>query len=268
MCLRPVYLRSVGATVPCGKCFECRVQRSKEWSFRICDELKDHEKNCMVTLTYDDAFLPADMAVKPREITLFMKRLRKAISPVQVRFFGCGEYGEKRLRPHYHIILFGYDFPDRYFFKFDRKGTALYRSPQLERLWTFGFSSVAVDLDLKAARYVAVYLQKPPLDGRHRPFVQMSRNPGIGANAIKPESLISDKIYVLGKYIKIPRYYLNQLEKQGFDILPVKARRLACARSIYLQNADDWKGYFKKRKYKIREIERIFGVTLDKNCMV
>lgn len=43
------------------------------------------------------------------EIQLFLKRLRKNISKIypneRIRYFACGEFGPKSLRPHYHLIL-------------------------------------------------------------------------------------------------------------------------------------------------------------------
>ena len=194
MCLRPLYIHSQGIFVPCGKCFECRVRRSIEWSYRIVMESRLHEKNCMVTLTYNDENLPEDSSLYYRHFQLFMKSFRKAIAPQKVRFFMSGEYGERRSRPHYHVILFGYDFPDRYFFRYDNKKTPLFRSPFLESLWEYGFSSI-VDVTPEVAKYVANYLQKPPKGRKKRPFVQMSRRPGIAAEAFDDESLTTDKLY-------------------------------------------------------------------------
>lgn len=52
-----------------------------------------------------------------------MKRLRKYLEPVKVRFFACGEYGDNTYRPHYHLILFGCDFrSDRRLYKLSNAG--------------------------------------------------------------------------------------------------------------------------------------------------
>lgn len=280
MCLRPVYLRSQGIAVPCGKCFECNVQRARAWAFRIALEARQYKHCCMVTLTYNDEHLPLDRSVSVREIQLFIKRLRKKIYPLKIRYFGCGEYGERRGRPHYHVIIFGYDFSDRYFFKNDNKGTPLFLSPMLQRLWSvekiakgkkiyesIGYSSV-VDVTYDTAKYVAIYLQKPPVDGRARPFTVKSTRPGLAFSSIKPELLKSDKLYLNGKYISLPRYFLSVLERQGYDILPIKEKRLSNARQAHLNYLADTSAWFKERNNKIRKIERIFGKRLDKNLMV
>ena len=41
-----------------------------------------------------------------------MKRLRKRAGS-DVRFYMCGEYGPENWRPHYHALLFGFDFADK-----------------------------------------------------------------------------------------------------------------------------------------------------------
>ncbi|WP_209313267.1 MULTISPECIES: hypothetical protein [Enterobacterales] len=54
-----------------------------------------HETNCWLTLTYADEHLPWTEYGFPtldrRDVTLFLKRLRKAIAPLKIRYFGCGE---------------------------------------------------------------------------------------------------------------------------------------------------------------------------------
>ena len=268
LCFRPRYIGKLGFAVPCGKCFECRVRRSREWSFRLVGEARHSDSCCMVTLTYDDEHLPQDGSVSRREVQLFMKRLRKAVAPCRVRFFACGEYGDKFGRPHYHIMLFGYSFPDSVFFKKDNKGTRLFRSPLLEKLWTFGYSSIVKDISLQVCRYVALYMQKPPTNKQGRPFVQMSNRPGIGYADVKPEFLASDKLYVDGQYIRIPRYYLNVLERQGYSVGYVKECRKAMAYKQYLSFLKSPAWTFKTRRDKIAKIVKIFGRRLDKNLMI
>lgn len=231
MCLYPVTIKDPHADfgtiqVSCGKCLECLQQRSNEWAHRIVDECKQHKENCFITLTYNDDFKPLDGSLRRRDLQLFIKRLRKHLDPVKIRVFYCGEYGKKALRPHYHIIVFGWKPEDLFFWQKDKSGSLLYRSPQLERLWTFGFSSVG-DVSVDSAKYCAKYLQKLQKlpDGLVKPFIGMSNRPGIGFNCIDPQSLTCDRIYHNGKSIKVPRYYLKVLERDGHDLVFFKERR-------------------------------------------
>lgn len=188
-------------TLPCGKCLACRLQRSKEWAVRCILESKLHEFNCFVTLTYNNDNLPANGSLVPRDLQLFIKRLRKKFG-AGIRFFACGEYGSKYQRPHYHILLFGFDFRDKVPWKTSSAtkfgnsiDNVIYRSPDLEQLWPYGFSTVGA-VSYESAAYVSRYILKKQ---RVKPmkfggvvqesfydknnlvpeFTRMSRKPGI-----------------------------------------------------------------------------------------
>ena len=60
-----------------------------------------------MTLTYTDEFLPRNGSLKPEDLTLFHKRLRKDLRLRKIKYYACGEYGEQYGRPHYHGIYFG-----------------------------------------------------------------------------------------------------------------------------------------------------------------
>lgn len=238
MCLFPVHLHVKAPegfgvqTVSCGKCLECVRQRSVEWSFRIMDECSQYSENCFLTLTYDEEHLPENGSVSRREVQLFMKRLRKALRPLRVRFFACGEYGKKLLRPHYHIIIFGWYPSDSWFFQ-RKDGSDLFRSPTVEKAWTFGFSTVG-RVTLDTALYCAKYMNKFDFDSRYGknkklypPFVQMSNRPGIGFDCVYRCDLQTDRIYRNGRSCKIPRYYLKVMERDGIYLDDFKALRQA-----------------------------------------
>ncbi len=181
-------------------------------------------------------------------MTLFLKRLRKKYKNA-IRYFQCGEYGEKNLRPHYHIILFGHDFEDKKFWQLSN-GVPLYRSKALEGLWTLGFSTVG-DVTYESAAYVARYITKKitgDLAEKHyesinketglvsqlKPeCVTMSRRPGIGRefyNKNKNDIYSVDAVIFKrgNKIIKAvsPRYYDNIYDKENpEDFKKIKAKR-------------------------------------------
>jgi hypothetical protein len=126
--------KDLPVTVPCGQCTGCRLERSRQWAIRCFHEASLYENNCFITLTYSEQFLPADRSVSVREFQLFMKRLRKKYGP-GIRFFACGEYGEKFSRPHYHACLFNHDFKDRELFKI-QNDNRYYTSEELSSIWS------------------------------------------------------------------------------------------------------------------------------------
>lgn len=117
-CTNPVFILGKG-TFPCGKCLNCRIAKSREWSLRLMNELSFWDKSTFITLTYDDDHLPEDHSLHKEELQKFFKRLRKNYGK-PIKYFACGEYGEKVRtlydsngqgqalgRPHYHAIVFG-----------------------------------------------------------------------------------------------------------------------------------------------------------------
>jgi hypothetical protein len=99
--------------VPCGKCVDCKKRRVDSWVFRLQQEHKMHAFAHFITLTYQTDTVPISsngfMTLNRRDLTLFMKRLRKNSGIQGIKYYACGEYGTKNSRPHYHAIVFGVD---------------------------------------------------------------------------------------------------------------------------------------------------------------
>lgn len=215
--------------IPCGRCLGCRLDQAKEWSVRCVLESSLYDDNCFITLTYDEAHCPDRLSKK--DFQNFMKRLRSAHPECKIRFFGCGEYGSKNGRPHYHIILFNFDFKDREYWC-DDGVSKLFRSKELEKLWTFGISSVG-EVSLESCSYVARYSNKKQSNARGDEFLLMSRRPGLGAQWYldhKDVIYVADKVYgSFGSTHKasVPRYFDKLAVAEDFvDMDYIKAKRL------------------------------------------
>lgn len=198
------------------------------WAVRCLHEGQMHDSNCSVTLTYRDEELVygADRpTLVPEHLQLFMKRLRKERG-TGIKFFACGEYGERTRRPHYHAILFGVDFPDRKFYK-RKGGNDLFVSNQLESIWKLGDCKVG-NLTFESAAYIARYIignkltsQSELLSENVQPeFLRMSRGGrdghGIGYSwysKYKSDVFPNDYCVVRnGIKVKPPRYYSKLFE--------------------------------------------------------
>lgn len=218
----------------------CRLARAQDWATRIGHEAKLHEANSFVTLTYNDLFLPDNYSVSVRAIQLFMKRVRKAGH--KVRFFACGEYGEDNLRPHYHVMIFGYDFPDKKMWRKTGSGHLTYISEELAKLWPFGHHEIG-NVQTESAGYVARYVMKKitggaaaehyrrvhPLTGEEvtvtPEFITMSTRPGIGAEwftKYASDAFPSDFVIVDGQKKPVPRYYSKKLAASEDTLTPLK----------------------------------------------
>ena len=233
--------------LPCGGCEGCLLERSRQWAVRCMHEAQLWEKNCFITLTYEDP--PPWNSLVHSDFQKFMKRLRKRFkgdkelvddrtgkSSHPIRFYMAGEYGSARGRPHYHACIFNFAFEDLKFLRRTNSGSNLYRSAQLESLWPYGFSSVG-DVTFESAAYVARYVMKKqnqdidvhaPVDLETGEVIQrlpeynrMSLKPGIGANFLdkyKTDVFPNDYVVVNGHKAKPPRYYFKRLEQQDPDL--------------------------------------------------
>lgn len=245
-------------TIPCGQCVGCRLERSRQWAIRCVHEASLHERNCFITLTYDNAHLPKSGSLELDAFQKFMKRLRKRFGD-GIRFFHCGEYGEKFKRPHYHACLFNFDFEDRELWK-QRDGVNLYISESLSELWPFGFSTIG-DVTFESAAYVARYIMKKVtgdkavehyaelgsfgeiLAERRPEYVTMSRRPGIGKpwlEKFRSDVYPSDFVLMNGKKMRPPKYYDSIFELEDPEMCAkVKARRKSKAEEHSENNTPD-----------------------------
>lgn len=220
--------------IACGRCLGCRLTKAREWSVRCMHEAAVHEHNSFITLTYDNDHLPSDHQLNHKHWQQFAKNLRKY---TKFRYFMCGEYGDENLRPHYHAIIFGYDFPDKTYWRQNR-ANKLFRSEQLERLWPHGNSEIG-NVTSQSAGYVARYnLKKANQDQRTseeildtstgelkqlKPsYTAMSLKPGIGHDwLIKHWSDVFPEDRVItpeGKTIETPLYYRALLKKENPEL--------------------------------------------------
>lgn len=241
-------------SLPCGQCVGCRLERSRQWATRCVHEASLYENNCFITLTYDDEHINQRSTLVKKDFQDFMKRLRKKIEPNRVRFFHCGEYGDINGRPHYHAILFNYDFPDRVLYRTGGSGFPVYVSNILCDLWPFGLSFVG-DVSFESCAYVARYcLKKVTGDSADEhysrvdpetgevykilpEYTTMSRRPGIGEQWLqKYHSEVSannGRVRARGHWSAMPRYYRDHFG----DIDPQEGLRLA---SLKREQAEEY----------------------------
>lgn len=176
--------------IKCRKCDECKADYAQEWSIRCFHEFSMRKKGAFITLTVDDTrvklFSDDEKVMQkyckgcrngnryikyPINYTLCkglildeLKRMRDVLYKrynIKIRYFGCGEYGspENSERPHYHILIFGYDFPDKKQIDISKKGVPIFYSEELQSFWKYGLSTVQ-DVNHRACMYTAKYCMK------------------------------------------------------------------------------------------------------------
>lgn len=272
--------------VPCGDCRGCRLNYARNWMIRIQHEASLHERNCVITLTYDPENLPEYGSLHLPDFQDFMKRLRERIlyddykaykdslapdSPVaglsykdykklvpkekrtRIRFFHCGEYGAKKGRPHYHAVIFGYDFPDK-LRDASIDSSEQFKSEMLSDVWGKGRCTVG-KLNVHSASYIARYITKKQYGRRNdhhyeiidletseivelrREYVTMSRNPGIARrwfDQFKKDVYPNDFVVVNGRKYPPPKiydYYLELEDPEEISTIKAERQQRAAARA-------------------------------------
>ena len=233
--------------VTCKQCTGCRSEYSRQWAMRIQCEHELLNNSSFITLTYNNENLPKNKTLVKKHFQDFMKRLRKHYSPQKIRFFHCGEYGEKNgKRPHYHAILFNCSFNDA---KQLPNYKLLKQSAQLTKIWGKGHASIG-EVTFQSAAYVAGYVQKK-INGKQKEahyaiidkttgeyhgqlqqeYSTMSRKPGIAGDwftKFKTDVYPSDNFHINGHECSPPKYfdYLLELEdKEQLDLLKQKRKQ-------------------------------------------
>ncbi len=235
-------------TVPCGQCIGCRLERSRQWAIRIMHESSLHELSSFITLTYRPSKLPAYGTLVPWHFNKFIKRLRSRLHPHPIKYFHCGEYGEKFSRPHYHAIIFGFNFFDKVLYQ-EVNDQRYYQSQFLDDVWTHG-KCIVGDVSFESAGYVARYCVKKvngdrAYDHYWRPdpvtgeahlvepeYATMSNGLGAGwFEKFGSDVFPRDEVVMRGCVSKPPRFYdLLYEKKDPSSFERVKRDRILAAR--------------------------------------
>lgn len=196
MCLNPIILKS-GLAVPCGKCDICRSDNRCEWTTRLAiHAIYSDRMPLFVTFTYDNEHIPLtiddgetvvrDLGKYPLyfptlyrpDMSAFLKAYKRkyGLSNQKFQYFGCGEYGDKFGRPHYHLLMFGDD--ELYDLYLQDSHAA---EERVKSVWKYGNVFVCI-ADWSGIHYVTKYVLKdgigdvPPCS--RLPFTIGSKNLG------------------------------------------------------------------------------------------
>lgn len=251
--------------VPCGRCLSCRLQYASEKAAQCLMEMDSNPMAWFLTLTYDNEHIPVTdegkATLRYEDVQLFLKRLRYYYP--DCRYMVAGEYGSQTYRPHYHMILFGCDFPDRYQYGRNKIGNPYYVSKFLDDVWKLGHVVLGV-AEKESCGYVARYASKSvgyekmltfcECFGLSKPFIRVSKCPPLGRDFVERhahEWLSNGKVYVSTPKgaVEIPcirsvRDYLkkafpDEWEKVSFD----KRFALELSKASVIALGLDWYDY-------------------------
>lgn len=169
----------------CGKCSECRMQNSKEWSARIIEEIRGRQKRqnghfggYFVTMTYSPEALihltkgfrgvegyELDNAIARRSITEFRDKCKSKNREYPKMYLTTELSGKNTERLHIHGFIWNLG------------------ADQIREFWKFGHVDIQ-RANFKHAHYVTKYIHKPNQEYKtYQPIRYVSN--GIGKNYIE-----------------------------------------------------------------------------------
>lgn len=267
--------------LPCGKCVGCRFDTSRSLAVRCAHETTlydDGLNNSFVTLTYDDKHLPHNGSLVKKDVQDFLKRLRYFRPDNVIRYFYCGEYGTDNMRPHYHLILFNTDFPDKVLWRVIGD-SRLYISQELFDIWGKGFVTIG-HVTFQSAAYVARYVTKkihqddsnyPPYSfvdfngeiqhviGEYQNMSKSNGGLGYGWYSQYKHDIYNRGFIVLDNDFKckIPTYYDRCYEKEHPELFAVvKAQRKEKAQEMSLSPDNQLERLIVRERHKLLSVQK------------
>lgn len=229
-------LKPFDRVVSCGKCSGCRMAQAKDWTLRCVHEQRIKEEqgygSQFLTLTYAEHNLPEYGSLDMEDHRSFMHKLRQRVKKKHKQprpsYFMCGEYGSLLLRPHFHYLIFGFEYPDLVPWKVIN-GNQYYTSEELTDTWKLGHAVIS-DVTNASIAYTCRYVLKKQTGTEadehyrslcgarlHPEFTRQSKNPAIGQLWFEKYGLTD--IYDSGGFaimdgyrVATPRYYDRLLE--------------------------------------------------------
>lgn len=223
--------RVLNIDVPCGHCIECCKQKAREWKIRMLEEIKDHEHNYFITLTFSNEELRELMrssklgecnALAAKAVRRHLERWRKDFK-CQLKHWYVVEKGhENTERIHLHGILFCDQNIETQFKKIERQHGGWMCN---WKYWRYGHVWVGDFCNARSIGYIVKYMTK--IDSEHKGFYgQVLCSPGIGRNYTerpifnsrynyKDHNSITTYKQNDGTEIKNPTYYKNKAYKEN-----------------------------------------------------
>ena len=259
----------------CGKCMECKKQKSREWQVRLHEEIRHTKNGKFVTLTFSNESI-RDLA---KEIQLSGYNLDNEIATLAVRrFLERWRKKYKKSVKHWlvtelggngteNIHLHGIIWTDE-------------NAETINKIWKYGFTWIGDKnnggyVNEKTINYIVKYVNKT--DQKHKEYnSKILTSAGIGKNYINRKDAENNKYnnentketYTTknGANIALPIYYRNKLyteeEKEKLWLIKLdKEERYICGEKINIKENEE--GYFKTLEWYRKKNERL-GYGNDK----
>lgn len=206
--------------IECGKCYECKRKKAREWRIRNAEQLKETPTATFFTGTLTDERIeklskkyniPKEEAneIATKEVRLFLERIRRINGGKSIKHWIVTEKGHTNTRRiHIHGIFYA------------ENGMSKYRlNKLLNDNWIAGYSYNGKYVNERTINYIAKYLTKDDLDNKDFEG-KILASPGLGKKYIERAKTINRFRYKEtteeyrfrnGVLAPMPKYYRNKL---------------------------------------------------------
>lgn len=207
--------------------FQKFMKRLRFWyyNYQLANHLMSLGRHDLVLSRHNSQSFKTHIRIPKNERPFLLKDFK----PKKIRCLHCGEYGDRKFRPHHHAILFGFQFPDLK--EIYENGCTYYISDILSSLWPFGIHRIG-NCTYNSCAYVSRYVTKKVngnnqdeyYNGRKPEYVTYSTKPVLGANYFLKnyKEIVNTQelcVYADKKYsCFMPKSYDNILQKLDKDL--------------------------------------------------
>jgi hypothetical protein len=206
--------RVLSVPVGCGKCIECRKQKSRGWQVRLQEDIRTNQNGKFITFTFCESELKKledeidlegydrDNEVCRIAVRRFTERWRKKYKKTIRHWLVTELGGQNTERVHMHGIVWTDDVKD------------------VETIWKYGKIWVGDYVNGKTINYIVKYINK--VDEKHKEYSsKIFTSKGIGGNYMERKDA-ERNTYIKGKTIEtyktrqglelaLPIYYRNKI---------------------------------------------------------
>lgn len=243
--------------VECGKCIECRKKKKREWTMRLCEEIRNDNKCYFVTLTFNDESLKnlskecfkrnccmnneETHIVVTKAIRRYLELIRKHTGK-SVKHWFITEKGEDFERIHLHGLIWG--------------------DKDLLQHWKYGFTYCGKFVNETTINYITKYMLKQC--EKDKTFIgKIFASAGIGKGYLKRcrENEYAGKDtnenyrtktgmkIPLAEYFRRKIYSEEELEKLWI-MKQERGYRYICGEKVSTENLEEWENlvsYYQRR---------------------
>ncbi len=263
-------LRVLIVPAGCGKCIECKKQKSREWNIRLQEEIRHNKIGKFVTLTFSNESIKElaneikglngynlDNEIATLAVRRFLERWRKKYKKSVKHWLVTELGGNGTENIHLHGIIWTNE-----------------TAETINKIWKYGFTWVGEKnkggyVNEKTINYITKYVTKTDL--KHSEYnSKILCSPGIGKNYIKREDSKKNiynenetkETYTTrqGTKLALPIYYRNKIyseeEKEKLWIKKLdKNERYICGEKVDISKGEE--DYFKLLEYYRQKNKRL-----------